>query len=99
MRINVLLLTSLLVAGPALAGEAHVCKSQTVANSAANAELTDNTVFKCGENISGTIPSLAREGWKRSGRCHRSIKNIRTIDHPEGLILSLIIHHTFVHAP
>ncbi|EAV6404958.1 hypothetical protein [Salmonella enterica] len=64
MRINVLLLTSLLVAGPALAGEAHVCKSQTVANSAANAELTDNTVFKCGENISGTIPSLAREGWK-----------------------------------
>lgn len=35
-----------------------------VANSAANAELTDNTVFKCGESISGTIPSLAREGWK-----------------------------------
>ncbi|CHN71163.1 Uncharacterised protein [Salmonella enterica subsp. enterica serovar Typhi] len=64
MRINVLLLTSLLVAGPALAGEAHVCKSQTVANSAANAELTDNTVFKYGESISGTIPSLAREGWK-----------------------------------
>ena len=64
MRINVLLLTSLLVAGPALAGEAHVCKSQTVANSAANAELTDNTVFKCGESVSGTIPSLAREGWK-----------------------------------
>lgn len=58
MRINILLLTSLLVAGPALAGEAHVCKSQTVANSAANAELTDNTVFKCGESISGTIPAL-----------------------------------------
>lgn len=64
MRINVLVLTSLLVAGPALAGEAHVCKSQTVANSAANAELTDNTVFKCGESISGTIPSLSQEGWK-----------------------------------
>ncbi|ACN48504.1 hypothetical protein STBHUCCB_45470 [Salmonella enterica subsp. enterica serovar Typhi str. P-stx-12] len=26
--------------------------------------MTDNTVFKCGESISGTIPSLAREGWK-----------------------------------
>ncbi|EEG5674937.1 hypothetical protein G3G77_004917 [Salmonella enterica] len=61
---KILLLASLLGAGPALAGEAHVCKSQTVANSAANAELTNDTVFKCGEGISGTIPALAREGWK-----------------------------------
>lgn len=59
-----LLLTGLLIAGPTLAGEAHVCKSQTVANSAANAELTDDTVFKCGEGIHGTIPALARDGWK-----------------------------------
>ncbi|ENR6650767.1 hypothetical protein ACEWQ7_004887 [Salmonella enterica] len=59
-----ILLACLLVAGPALAGEAHVCKSQTVANSAANAELTDDTVFKCGESIHGTIPALARDGWK-----------------------------------
>ncbi|HHR9168657.1 TPA: hypothetical protein ACTADU_004818 [Salmonella enterica subsp. enterica serovar Warragul] len=59
-----LLLVGLLVAGPTLAEEAHVCKSQTVANSAANAELTDETVFKCSENLSGTIPALAREGWK-----------------------------------
>ncbi|EAO9944423.1 hypothetical protein R497_17625 [Salmonella enterica subsp. enterica serovar Havana] len=59
-----LLLVGLLVAGPTLAGEAHVCKSQTVANSAANAELTDETVFKCSENISGTIPELTREEWK-----------------------------------
>ncbi|HAK1935987.1 TPA: hypothetical protein H1Q11_001823 [Salmonella enterica] len=61
---KILLLAGLLVAGPTLAGEAHVCKSQTVANSAANAELTDDTVFKCSENLSGTIPALAREGWK-----------------------------------
>ncbi|EAX5603790.1 hypothetical protein BBY57_22995 [Salmonella enterica] len=59
-----LLLTGLLIAGPTLAGEAHVCKSQTVANSAANAELTDDTVFKCGEGVYGTIPALARDGWK-----------------------------------
>ncbi|RDA61932.1 hypothetical protein DVH07_18530 [Hafnia paralvei] len=59
-----LLLTDLLVAGPTLAGEAHVCKSQTVANSAANAEFADDTVFKCGEGVYGTIPALARDGWK-----------------------------------
>lgn len=41
-----LLLAGLFVAGSTFAGEAHVCKSQTVANSAANAELTDDTVFK-----------------------------------------------------
>ncbi len=76
MRINVLLLTSLLVAGPALAGEAHVCKSQTVANSAANAELTDNTVFKCGESISGTIPSLAGRDGKL---CNRQIRQMSPI--------------------
>ncbi|EIM6649455.1 hypothetical protein LNS85_004709, partial [Salmonella enterica] len=29
-----------------------------------NAELTDDTVFKCGEGIHGTIPALARDGWK-----------------------------------
>lgn len=62
--IKILLLTSLLIAGPALAGEAHVCKSQAVASSAANAGLTDDTVFKCNENLSGTIPAFAREGWK-----------------------------------
>lgn len=61
---KILLLAGLLVAGPTLAGEAHVCQSQTVANSSANAELTDDTVFKCSENLSGTIPALAREGWK-----------------------------------
>ncbi|HAU6732970.1 TPA: hypothetical protein JEL83_002886 [Salmonella enterica subsp. enterica serovar Elisabethville] len=61
---KILLLSGLLVAGPVLAGEAHVCKSLTVANSAANAGLTDDTVFKCSENLSGTIPALAREGWK-----------------------------------
>ncbi len=59
-----LLIAGLLVAGPTFAGEAHVCKSQTVANSAANAELTDDTVFKCGEGIHGTIPALARDGWR-----------------------------------
>ncbi|EIV7857248.1 hypothetical protein MA395_002976 [Salmonella enterica] len=59
-----LLLAGLFVAGSTLAGEAHVCKSQTVANSAANAELTDDTVFKCGESIQGTIPALVRDGWK-----------------------------------
>ncbi|ECW2960670.1 hypothetical protein F3X75_01805 [Salmonella enterica subsp. enterica] len=59
-----LLLAGLFVAGSTFAGEAHVCKSQTAANSAANAELTDDTVFKCGESIHGTIPALARDGWK-----------------------------------
>ncbi|APW04202.1 hypothetical protein AB295_19265 [Salmonella enterica] len=62
--VKILLLAGLSVAVPALAGEAHVCKSQPVANSSANAELTDDTVFKCGEGIYGTIPALARDGWK-----------------------------------
>ncbi|EBF4234087.1 hypothetical protein I3F86_002220 [Salmonella enterica] len=64
MRKKMVLLLGLLIAGPAMAGEAHICKSQTVANSAANAELTDGTVFKCSENLTGTIPELARKGWK-----------------------------------
>ncbi|EDU9604370.1 hypothetical protein YT03_000366 [Salmonella enterica subsp. enterica] len=62
--IKIMLLFGLLVTGSTLAGEAHVCKSQTVANSAANAELTDGTIFKCGESIYGTIPTLARDAWK-----------------------------------
>ncbi|MFD1803623.1 hypothetical protein ACFSFZ_15700 [Mixta tenebrionis] len=54
----------LLIAGPSLAGQAHVCHSQPVTNTAANAALTDKTVFNCGENLSGTIPELASKGWK-----------------------------------
>ncbi len=54
----------LFIAGPSLAGQAHVCHSQPVTNTAANADLTDKTVFNCGENLSGTIPELAQNGWK-----------------------------------
>lgn len=56
-----LLLAGLFVAGSTFAGEAHVCKSQTVANSAANAELTDDTVFKCAKvfmELSRLLPEM-----------------------------------------
>lgn len=44
------------------AGEAHVCRSSSAANT--SAELTDNTVFTCGGDVNGTIPQLAQKGWK-----------------------------------
>ncbi|EXU74109.1 MULTISPECIES: hypothetical protein [Erwinia] len=49
--------------GISWAGEAHVCHSPAVATNSAAAMLSDNTVFNCGEKISGTLPQLAAQGW------------------------------------
>lgn len=57
-------LISLSFVGVASAGEAHVCKSPAVSGTAANPALNDDTVFTCGGGVSGTIPQLAKEGWK-----------------------------------
>ena len=62
--IYLITLISLSFIDVASAGEAHVCKSPSVSGESANPDLTDDTVFKCGSGISGTIPQLANEGWK-----------------------------------
>ncbi|SUG86773.1 Uncharacterised protein [Salmonella enterica subsp. enterica] len=63
-----LLLAGLLVAGSTFAGEAHVCKSQTVANSAANAELIDDTVL----NVAKVFMELSRRLPETDGKlCSR----------------------------
>lgn len=85
-----LLLAGLLVAGSTLAGEAHVCKSQTVANSAANAELTNDTVFKCGEGISGTIPALASH-WLKRLRVLRKTSGSVTVDAGVSFVVITLI--------
>lgn len=49
----------------AFAGEAHVCDSPDTSPIAQHqARISDNTVFRCGNKISGTIPELARDGWE-----------------------------------
>lgn len=58
-----IILGSLALTGTALAGEAHVCKSQDVI-SVTGVDLTDSTIFTCGNGIKGTIPQLAIDGWK-----------------------------------
>ncbi|MGK9175400.1 hypothetical protein KXR87_19630 [Yokenella regensburgei] len=50
--------------GVAFAGEAHVCKSDTVSQASGNAALSDSIVFTCGAGVSGTIPQLAKSGWQ-----------------------------------
>ncbi|MGY6029416.1 hypothetical protein [Phytobacter sp. AG2a] len=50
--------------GVALAGEAHVCKSASIALTNNNAVLSDSTAFTCGGGLSGTLPELAKSGWQ-----------------------------------
>jgi hypothetical protein len=61
---TLVVLGSLTFSGMAIAGEAHVCKSPAVTGTSANAALTDDTVFTCGGGVKGTIPQLAKAGWK-----------------------------------
>ncbi|ENT2896899.1 hypothetical protein ACFWQX_004830 [Salmonella enterica] len=66
-----LLLAGLLVAGSTFAGEAHVCKSQTVANSAANAELIDDTVLNVAKvfmELSQRLPETDGKSYSRQTR-------------------------------
>lgn len=55
-----------LLSVPALANEAHICRSQAIPQSHKNATLSDDTSFVCGSTISGTIPTLAAAGWQIS---------------------------------
>lgn len=47
------------------AGEAHVCDSPEVSALSTNQKkLNESTVFTCGDGVKGTIPELAKKGWK-----------------------------------
>lgn len=47
------------------AGEAHFCGSPEVsALASGRSDVTDSTVFTCGGGIKGTLPELAKQGWK-----------------------------------
>lgn len=47
------------------AGEAHVCGSPKVSVMASDqGDINDSTVFTCGSGVRGTIPELAKQGWK-----------------------------------
>jgi len=53
----------LLSIGAAQAGDAHVCRSEAE-KVQKFIGLSDNTSFTCGDNVKGTIPQLASQGWK-----------------------------------
>lgn len=59
-----LLLALCVLPGVALAGEAHVCKSDSLPMASANAALSESKVFKCGDGVTGSIPQLAKAGWQ-----------------------------------
>ncbi len=47
------------------AGEAHFCGSPEVsALASGRQDINDSTVFTCGSGIKGTLPELAKQGWK-----------------------------------
>lgn len=59
----ILVLSSMTLTEQAIAGEAHVCRSASIPFNAANAAITDSTIFTCGGGVTGTIPQLAQQGW------------------------------------
>ncbi|EPC3806389.1 hypothetical protein ACRZEW_004212 [Enterobacter ludwigii] len=48
----------------ALANEAHVCRSAALPQSHKESGLSDTTSFTCGGGLTGTVPTLAQEGWQ-----------------------------------
>lgn len=49
----------------AIAGEAHFCGSPEVsALASGRQDVNDSTVFTCGGGVKGTLPELAKQGWK-----------------------------------
>jgi len=65
MKKSVLVAVLLGMSASVYAGEAHVCGSRQVnALASDQGNIDDSTVFTCGGGIKGTIPELAKQGWK-----------------------------------
>ena len=65
MKKSVLVAVLLGMSASVYAGEAHVCGSRQVnALASDQGNIDDSTVFTCGGGVKGTIPELAKQGWK-----------------------------------
>ncbi|MGU9866840.1 hypothetical protein [Kluyvera ascorbata] len=65
MKKSLLIMVLLGLSVSAVAGEAHFCGSPEVgAVASGRQDITDSTVFTCGGGIKGTLPELAKQGWK-----------------------------------
>ena len=65
MKKSLLVIVLLGLSATAAAGEAHFCGSPEVgALETGRQDITDSTVFTCGGGIKGTLPELAKQGWK-----------------------------------
>ncbi|GAL44405.1 hypothetical protein [Citrobacter werkmanii] len=65
MKKSLLVIVLLGLSASAAAGEAHFCGSPEVgAIETGRHDVNDSTVFTCGGGIKGTLPELAKQGWK-----------------------------------
>ncbi|WP_312269579.1 hypothetical protein [Pseudescherichia sp.] len=65
MKKSVVVAVLLGMSASVYAGEAHVCGSHEVnALASDQGNVDDSTLFTCGGGVKGTIPELAKQGWK-----------------------------------
>ncbi|AUU87606.1 TPA: hypothetical protein ACX3KE_004529 [Enterobacter kobei] len=65
MKKSLLAIVSLGLSASAVAGEAHFCGSPEVGTMEIGRQVVnDSTIFTCGGGIKGTLPELAKQGWK-----------------------------------
>lgn len=65
MKKMALATTMLALSASVYAGEAYVCHSPEVSIFAeGQRKLDNNTTFTCEGSVKGTIPALAKQGWK-----------------------------------
>lgn len=46
------------------ANDANVCRTKSLPQSNKESALSNDSLFTCANGLSGTIPALARSGWK-----------------------------------
>lgn len=65
MKKSLMVIALLGLSASAVAGEAHFCGSPEVgAMEIGRQDVDDSTVFTCGGGVKGTLPELAKQGWK-----------------------------------
>lgn len=65
MNKTLLVIALLGMSASVYAADAHVCGSPEIKALSNNQKtLDDNTIFTCGGGVKGTIPELAKQGWK-----------------------------------